>query len=68
MSMSAHHSFDESSMLFIFRSLPIDTLDYVSFPSLLSIFITIFFSNSAFRKPSVAEHNPHTPMNTGSKL
>jgi hypothetical protein len=55
-------------MLFTFLSRLIDTFVTVYLPSLLSMFITIFFSSNAFMKPRVAEHNPQTPMKTGSRF
>lgn len=41
-------------------------LIYLSF--LLSMFITIFFSNMAFRKPRMAELRPQMPTKMGSSF
>lgn len=65
--VSLHQNLEDSMDCIRFNLL-IVTLDSTSFPSLLSILITIFFSKRALIRPNMAEHSPQAPTKIGSSF
>jgi hypothetical protein len=66
--LNINHQNLEDYIDWILFNLLTETFDSVYFPSLLSKFITIFFSKSALMKPRVADTTPHTPTKMGSSF